>query len=539
MRATANVLASALFLLSQQSHLFGQSVTGSISGTATVDGKPAPGVTIILLNRMSRGSMSKFTAVTDDEGRFRLSGVPVGNYDVQAQSAVLIPAPAEPGSFPQSVAVGEASVIEGIEIQLVRGAVITGKVTGADGKPVVGRALLLRSADKKPFHVARSLVSGRTDDRGVYRFYGVSPGSYLVGIGTSGDRPFYDNSDSDAVFYPNVTTAAEAKPVQVAEGEEKTDIDIALGARPRGIEVSGQVVDDETGMPMTGVAVFYGTMTTTPQGTQQMTSMQYGSPSDRTGRFYFSGISPGHYSAFVRGTFGGPGGYSDPVVFDVSDSNVTNLVVRVRAGATVKGMVVLNDPNDRAAASALGTLLVYLNPIGNATPMGLAGQVNGDGSFQVKGVPPGRVRISITSREGGPPSYSVLRVEEDASAVNDATISISADGSVEPIAIVVAYGSGSISGTVRLTNGGSPAGLKLRLVAKWLGAQTENGMQRTAAQIDARGNFFLERLVPGSYEIAVYTMSAKSGAAGQQTVIVNKGQVTQVTCTIDPNALQQ
>jgi hypothetical protein len=493
-------------------------------------------VTIILLNRMSRGSPSKSTAVTDDEGRFRLSGVPVGNYDVQAQSAVLIPAPAEPGSYQQAVAVVGGSAIEGIEIQLVRGAVITGKVTGADGKPVVGRAVVLRSADKKPFHVARSLVSGRTDDRGVYRFYGVSPGSYLVGIGTSGDRPSYDNSDSEAVFYPNVRTVAEAKPVHVAEGEEKTDIDIALDARPRGVEVSGQVVDDETGMPMAGVAVFYGTMTTTTQGTQEMRSMQYGSPSDRTGRFYFSGISPGHYSAFVRGTLGGPAAYSDPVDFDVSASNVTNLVVRVRAGATVRGMVVLNDPNDQAAAAKLGTLLVYLNPIGNSTPIGVLGQVNGDGSFQIKGAPPGKARISISSIEGLT-NYSVLRVEEGTSAVNDSTISISADGNVEPIAIVVAYGSGAISGTVRLTNGGSPAGL--RLVAKWLGAQTENGMQRNYAQVDARGNFFLERLVPGSYEIAVYTTSAKSGAAGQQTVIVNQGQVTHVTCTIDPNAFQQ
>jgi hypothetical protein len=105
---------------------------------------------------------------------------------------------------------------------------------------------------------------------------------------------------------------------------------------------------------MIGVAVFYGTMTTTPQGTQQMRSLQYGSPSDRTGKFYFSGISPGHYSAFVRATLGGPAGYSDPVDFDVTDSKVTNLVVRVRAGATVRGMVVLNDPNDQAAAAALG-----------------------------------------------------------------------------------------------------------------------------------------------------------------------------------------
>jgi hypothetical protein len=538
MRATSSLLSTALFLLSLQSYSSGQSGTGSVSGTATVDGKPASGVTIVFSNRMSRARPSKSTAVTDGEGRFRLSGVPVGNYDVQAQSAVLIPATAEPGRYQQAVAVVEGSAIEGIEIQLVRGAVITGKVTGADGNPVVGRALLLRSANKKPFHVARSLVSGRTDDRGVYRFYGVTPGSYLVGIGTSGDRLFYDNSDSDAVFYPNAPTAAEAKPVQVAEGEEKTDIDIALGARPRGVEVSGQVVDDETGMPMAGVAVFYGAMTTTTQGTQEMGSMQYGSSSDKTGRFYLSGISPGHYSAFVRGMLGGPAAYSDPVVFDVSDSNVTNLVVRVRAGATVRGMVVLSDPNDQAAAAGLGTLLVYLNPISNSAPMGgVTGQVNGDGSFQIKGAEPGKARISIYSRDGLP-SYNVLRVEEGASTVNDSTISIS-DGNVEPVTIVVAYGSGSISGTVRLTNGGSPAGLKLRLVAKWLGAQTENGMQRTAAQVDARGNFFLERLVPGSYEIAVYTTSAKSGAAGQQTVIVNKGQVTQVTCTIDPNALQQ
>src|SRR6476659_7143406 len=123
MKVTANVLSTAMFLLSLQNHLFGQSVTGSLSGTATVDGKPAPGVTIILLNRTSRGSPSKFTAVTDDEGRVRLSGVPVGNYEVQAQSAVLVPAPAEPGSYQQAVAVVEGSAIEGLEIQLVRGAV--------------------------------------------------------------------------------------------------------------------------------------------------------------------------------------------------------------------------------------------------------------------------------------------------------------------------------------------------------------------------------------------------------------------------------
>jgi protocatechuate 3,4-dioxygenase beta subunit len=538
MRATANVLSTALFLLSLQSYLSGQSATGSVSGTATVDGKPASGVTIVLSNRMSRVRPSKSTAVTDDEGRFRLSGVPVGNYNVEAQSAVLIPAPAEPGSYQQEVAVVQGSAIEGIEIQLVRGAVITGKVTGADGNPVVGRALLLRSANKKPFHVSRSIVSGRTDDRGVYRFYGVTPGSYLIGISPSGGPSFYGGSENDAVFYPNATSAAEAKPVQVAEGEEKTGIDIALG-EVHGVEVSGQVIDDQTGMAMAGVAVVYGTMTTTPQGTQQMRSIQYSSLSDRTGRFYFPGVSPGHYSAFVRGMEGGPAGYSDPVDFDVSDSKVTNLVVRVRAGATVRGMVVLNDPNDQAAAAALGTLQVYLNPIGNSTPMGgVAGQVNGDGSFQIKGAAPGKARISIFSREGLP-NYSVLRVQEGTRAVNDSTINIAADGNVEPVAIVVAYGSGSISGTVRLTNGGSLAGLKLRLVAKWLGAQTENGMPRTAAQVDARGNFFLERLVPGSYEIAFYTTSAKSGAAGQQTVIVNKGQVTQVTCTIDPNTLQQ
>jgi protocatechuate 3,4-dioxygenase beta subunit len=139
---------------------------------------------------------------------------------VQAQSAVLIPAPAEPGSYQQAVAVVEGSAIEGIEIQLVRGAAITGKVTGADGNPVVGRAVLLRSANKKPFHVSRSFVSGRTDDRGVYRFYGVSPGSYLVGIGTAGDRSFTTTAIM-RLFLSECAHCRRSQTVQVVEGERR------------------------------------------------------------------------------------------------------------------------------------------------------------------------------------------------------------------------------------------------------------------------------------------------------------------------------
>jgi len=91
----------------------------------------------------------------------------------------------EPG---QTVNVAEKESITKIDFALVRGGVITGRVTDLEGRPIIGEKVnvVAKSAarDSGPNPMAfLPTRKNQTDDRGVYRIYGLSPavtGSVLV-----------------------------------------------------------------------------------------------------------------------------------------------------------------------------------------------------------------------------------------------------------------------------------------------------------------------------------------------------------------------
>ena len=66
----------------------------------------------------------------------------------------------------------------------------------------------------------------QTDDRGVYRIYGLPAGQYLVSAGEDrsggglsfgrGEKVFFPRT-----FYPGTTEKSEAKPVELGEGASK------------------------------------------------------------------------------------------------------------------------------------------------------------------------------------------------------------------------------------------------------------------------------------------------------------------------------
>ena len=70
--------------------------------------------------------------------------------------------------------------LTGIDLQLPRGGVLTGRVLDRYGQPAVGAVV---SAQRYQFamgrwDLVRSGSGDRTDDRGVYRLYGLPPGDY-------------------------------------------------------------------------------------------------------------------------------------------------------------------------------------------------------------------------------------------------------------------------------------------------------------------------------------------------------------------------
>src|SRR5256885_15471926 len=225
----------------------------AVSGRITIKGKPAPEVIVGLRRNQNEpgASDTTFKAVTDQDGKYRITDVPAGSYQVAPVAPAFVISDVNK-SYGQSLIIAEGDSIAGIDFDLVKGGVITGKVTDADGHPVMEERLSLLAADyprSGPSHVS---VDFQTDDRGIYRMFGIRPGRYKVSIGVDNIgvyRGFGTGRSLPITFYPDATDAAKATVIEIGEGTEATDIDITIAAATQNFSVSGHVVDGETGKP--------------------------------------------------------------------------------------------------------------------------------------------------------------------------------------------------------------------------------------------------------------------------------------------------
>src|SRR5262245_20861853 len=102
-----------------------------------------------------------------------------------------------------------------------------------------------------PRDTGREAISeNMTDDRGVYRIYGVPAGRYTVAAGDPRYAPPDPRAPTTSPCYADVTDAAKAGVVEVKEGTEATKIDITIGEAPTGYGVAGRVIDGDSGTPI-------------------------------------------------------------------------------------------------------------------------------------------------------------------------------------------------------------------------------------------------------------------------------------------------
>jgi hypothetical protein len=231
-------------------------LTGSVSGRITVHGKAAIGIIVgVRTSDFSPQPPPAIKATTDSEGNYRITGIPAGSYQVSpmvpAYVATDLVAARARG---RTLLLSEGEDVQDVDFSLERGGVIAGRVTDAAGRPVVEERLTLVPADQSKQNqqmFGPGMGSGaRTDDRGVYRIYGLVPGQYKIWAGRDDDS-YYSSVGVGRVaykrtFYPDVTDPAEAKVIEVTEGAETTNIDITLGQALPGFVASGKVFDGET-----------------------------------------------------------------------------------------------------------------------------------------------------------------------------------------------------------------------------------------------------------------------------------------------------
>src|SRR5204863_2393266 len=112
---------------------------------------------------------------------------------------------------------------------MTKGGVITGKVLAAEGQPIAAarvRAVLIRDVNGNRPQFTTSPLDRLTDDRGIYRLFGLSPGTYVVFAGGRGSSGYGINGyEKDAPTYAPSSTRDTAAEISLGSGEEK-NVDI-------------------------------------------------------------------------------------------------------------------------------------------------------------------------------------------------------------------------------------------------------------------------------------------------------------------------
>ncbi|HJZ68516.1 MAG TPA: carboxypeptidase regulatory-like domain-containing protein, partial [Blastocatellia bacterium] len=338
--------------------------SGVVSGRVMLGDKPVPHVVVMITPSnpvVSNQRTPPARAITDDDGNYRLTKVPPGSYSVIPYTPAFVVA--NEGSFGQpgkSVTLGEGEEVDRVDFSLTKGGVVTGRVIDGEGRPVIEQPVNLTRVDERGQRMPSSYFNPymfSTDDRGVYRLYGLTPGRYKVSVGDAPEsgsvRIGFGGATYKRTFYPDVADEARATIIEVPAGGEAADVDIRLVGASKTFVATGRVVDADSGKPLSNLMYGFGAL----MG-QQSSIGAYGWTSNRTnaeGQFRIEGLNAGRYAAFVVANeqvdF-----YSEPAVFEVNDSDVSGLEIKVRRGSSISGLAVIEGSTDAGVLSKISKL---------------------------------------------------------------------------------------------------------------------------------------------------------------------------------------
>ncbi|MFN0109373.1 MAG: carboxypeptidase regulatory-like domain-containing protein [Blastocatellia bacterium] len=532
----------------------------SISGRVTINGQPAANVQVQFtefptdfnspqpIRQTADGSISRSThkARTDGEGRYQIANLPPGRFMVSAASKVFVAATAgQQNNEPKMVTLDAGESRENLDFSLVRGGVITGRATDSEGRPVIAQHVRLYHIVVAPDGQSRlqnrggSFNESITDDRGVYRIYGLPPGNYAIGMG--GEDGYFSGVKYPPIYYPDATEEKQAKIISVKAGEEITGINLRLGVSGKTYEAIGRVIEAETGKPVPNIRVSCQKNYDEAAGDSEG---GYGDgQTDRLGNFRLTGLKRGKYSCNLHGGWMEPTEfYSEPTTFEMADADVSGVEIKAVRGGTISGSSLIEGSNDPTTKSKFARIMIYANtepeneqdrasqPSSHHQTM-----IKPDGTFLITGVAPGKVSLNVNNT--GDRALSFVRLERSGAPIEE-SFRLAKGEKVTDLRLVFTIGTGVIRGQIQSTSQQTAIAESYGIQARMLGNTTGVWFGN---QVDDKGRFEFSNLPNGEYELQLNGFTQlpngdrRRATLAKQKVAVSAGAEVRVTINYDPN----
>ncbi|MGH9837345.1 MAG: carboxypeptidase regulatory-like domain-containing protein [Blastocatellia bacterium] len=387
---------------------------------------------------------------------------------------------------------------------------ITGRVTNADGEPVIAvHVAVLRTRE-----AGQAVVkSGYTDDQGVYRLFGLAPGSYIVVANGSGQNRLTRDSAYEGegpTFHPAATTRDAATEVRLASGAELAGIDIRYRGGS-GHTISGKVMGGPARLRSTLVSVALEDLAT---GANVKTLSLGGNEP-----FAFEQVPDGDYRlvAELRGDDETPTLASPFRDVRLRGGDAGGIELRLAALASIAGRVEL-DPAavtcDRK--SSLDFELVLLDVVrADRAPAQSPGYVTAGhapdekGAFTIRDLDPGRYRIEarlpsehfyVKSIQAPVPVVIRNAGKSSLRYISRDVIALQSGENQTGVVVTLARGAAGLRGKVVAASEGtsSPKRFHVHLVPAEAVA-ADDALRYAETTADANGAFSFDNLSPGRY----------------------------------------
>ena len=421
--------------------------TGVVRGRiTTAGGQPVPGALVRALapRRFNPSNLS------DAKGQYILSGLEPGDYRVEASRNGYVTyqyGQTSSSRVGRTIAVGADRLIDRVDIALPRPSAVEGTVVDEYGEPLQDVAVDVIQVQSAGGRVRALRARGRrTDDRGRYRVFGVTPGTYVVRVQVGDVLADFNMQGYSPVYHPGSATVEEATRIDVAVGRDAVQRDIVVRPTPA-FGVTGHVVDS-SGKPFRARLAL---IISERSGAIQVEPVMEEAAED--GSFRFENVPPGDY---VLQAFGPPQLGNDGRPFTgpefaaqfvtITAATPPPLSLKTSRGATLTGRIRLEGRTD---LSTSGLTLVGVPTDFDRAPMMGSGSLGfaleEDGRFRYAGLT-GPRRLSLSS---SPPGWYLKSAFIKGEDVSERPFDFGLENvTIDDVEVVVSPDGASLSGYV-------------------------------------------------------------------------------------------